>query len=226
MANGGRKPQDFQQRTGGPGRFSARTDLSGNQPVRVPTGLPYGEAGKMRALQQTIALPESGGPGPAMPPTPNGGGLAPAPPVDPAMAKDVLRAVSDSPMERSKRQVTAETAALALENLIASTPGGVSATLMGYLMELKRESLRAPRSQLAELDLDDRVEDEMENFGLDGLMDEVADLDQEPLVVDADMTAGVQPPEMSGAVPESAPANPPVAQAQQTAAAPPLAGTE
>jgi hypothetical protein len=43
----------------GPGALSQRTDLQGSQPIRVATGLPYGEAGKQRMLQQQIALPET-----------------------------------------------------------------------------------------------------------------------------------------------------------------------
>jgi hypothetical protein len=41
----------------GPGALSQRTDI---QPVRTPTGLPYGEAGALTASQQQAPLPESG----------------------------------------------------------------------------------------------------------------------------------------------------------------------
>jgi hypothetical protein len=59
MASGG-------YRQGAPGTaYTNRTDLNTNrsaQPIRVATGQPYGEAGKQRAAQQAVALPQEGGP--------------------------------------------------------------------------------------------------------------------------------------------------------------------
>ena len=41
----------------GPGAMSQRTDI---QPMRAPTGLPYGEAGALMQAQRQAPLPESG----------------------------------------------------------------------------------------------------------------------------------------------------------------------
>jgi hypothetical protein len=48
----------------GPGALSQRTDI---QPLRSPTGLPYGESGALTDLQRQAPLPESN---PASPPPP------------------------------------------------------------------------------------------------------------------------------------------------------------
>ena len=46
----------------GPGEFSARTDGGPTQPVRVPTGGPYGQATDLRQQQQAAPLPRQGSP--------------------------------------------------------------------------------------------------------------------------------------------------------------------
>lgn len=48
----------------GPGPMSQRTD---KQPMRAPTGLPYGDAGKLMAAQQAVPLPDTT-PDPGSPP--------------------------------------------------------------------------------------------------------------------------------------------------------------
>lgn len=53
------KAPDMVARVGGPGALAKRTDLQGNQPLRVPTGLPYGSAGQIRTLEQTVNLPQA-----------------------------------------------------------------------------------------------------------------------------------------------------------------------
>lgn len=50
----------------GPGALSQRTDI---QPMRAPTGLPYGESGMLQQAQRDAPLPESG-PSAAPPPPP------------------------------------------------------------------------------------------------------------------------------------------------------------
>lgn len=53
-----RQEPDYRARVGGPGPMAERTDMQGSQPIRVPTGLGYGEAGQIRAAQQSMRLPE------------------------------------------------------------------------------------------------------------------------------------------------------------------------
>jgi len=50
----------------GPGAMSQRTDI---QPMRDVSGLPYGEAGALREMQQAAPLPESGPQTAPAPPT-------------------------------------------------------------------------------------------------------------------------------------------------------------
>lgn len=59
MAKGGYRQPSNPAPVSGPGALSRRTD--GKQPVRVPTGLPYGEAGQMAAAQQAFPLAQSDG---------------------------------------------------------------------------------------------------------------------------------------------------------------------
>ena len=58
----------------GPSALSQRTDLApGGQPVRVPTGQPYGERSRLISQQQAAPM-HSGSPAPGGAPTPPGGG--------------------------------------------------------------------------------------------------------------------------------------------------------
>lgn len=59
MAKGGYRQPTNPAPVSGPGALSRRTD--GKQPVRVPTGLPYGEAGQMAQAQQAFPLAQSDG---------------------------------------------------------------------------------------------------------------------------------------------------------------------
>lgn len=52
------KAPDYRQRVAGPGAQSQRTDLAGNQPIRIPTGQPYGDAKRNEQLQQMTRLPQ------------------------------------------------------------------------------------------------------------------------------------------------------------------------
>lgn len=56
----------------GPGALSQRTD--GQQPVRVPTGGPYGQAGQLAAAQRAQPLPAVSAPRPAAGGGPRGPG--------------------------------------------------------------------------------------------------------------------------------------------------------
>ncbi len=58
----------------GPGKLSQRTDLA--QPVRVPTGGPYGQAQRLAQQQQAAPLPASRGATPAGTPPPAGAAAA------------------------------------------------------------------------------------------------------------------------------------------------------
>lgn len=53
---------------GGPGPLSTRTDRSPGQPIRVPTGVPYGQAKQIENAQQAIRLPQLAGGGVGTPP--------------------------------------------------------------------------------------------------------------------------------------------------------------
>lgn len=80
------------QQVSGPGQFSARTDTAPGQPVRVPTGLPYGQAKQLEQAQSAVALPALAQPG--SPPSPAGGGAAaPAGPPQPH-PPDLLQTLS------------------------------------------------------------------------------------------------------------------------------------
>ena len=55
----------------GPGRLARRTDLSPvEQPIRTPTGMPYGEAGALEQQQRAAPMQAAG--------APTGGGPVPA----------------------------------------------------------------------------------------------------------------------------------------------------
>jgi len=76
MAGGYRQPQN-PAAVSGPGALSQRTDGgagSSKQPIRVPTGGGYGEAGALEAQQQAAPMAAGGSGG-----APTGGAPAPAP---------------------------------------------------------------------------------------------------------------------------------------------------
>lgn len=78
MARGGPRTPSNPAPVSGPGALSQRTDGGpGKQPLRTPTGLPYGEGGALTQLQKSAPLAASpggnapapaGGAGPAGPP--------------------------------------------------------------------------------------------------------------------------------------------------------------
>ena len=68
-----------------PGALSRRTDGGAGQPIRVPTGGPYGSAQAATAQQQGAPLAA----GPSGPPTP--GGPAPGPPANDFLAGGTQR---------------------------------------------------------------------------------------------------------------------------------------
>lgn len=74
MARGGYRQPSNPAPASGPGALSRRTDGGPSQPVRTPTGMPYGEAGELARLQRAAPLAASGGT-----PTPGreGGGAPP-----------------------------------------------------------------------------------------------------------------------------------------------------
>lgn len=64
------------RRQGTPGKaYSNRTDLQATQPVRTPTGMPYGTAQALTEAQRAVPLPQQ---------TSSGAGAAPFPPAAPA----------------------------------------------------------------------------------------------------------------------------------------------
>lgn len=71
MARGGPRTPNNPAPVSGPGALSQRTDGGPGQPVRVPTGLPYGEAGALEQLQR--AAPLAASPGGSTPTTPGAG---------------------------------------------------------------------------------------------------------------------------------------------------------
>lgn len=75
----------------------ARTDMSGQQGVKVPTGLGYGQGGELRQLQQQVPLPAvapSSGPSSSSPPTQAPG---PQPSSDPT--GDIINLISSHPTD-------------------------------------------------------------------------------------------------------------------------------
>lgn len=68
MASGGPRTPTNPAPVSGPGALSRRTDGGpGKQPIRTPTGMPYGEGGALTQLQQAIPLAATPGgttPGP------------------------------------------------------------------------------------------------------------------------------------------------------------------
>lgn len=78
MARGGPRTPTNPAPVSGPGALSQRTDGGpGKQPLRTPTGMPYGEGGALTQLQKGAPLaaspggattPQAGGAGPAGPP--------------------------------------------------------------------------------------------------------------------------------------------------------------
>lgn len=68
MARGGYRQPSNPAPASGPGALSRRTDGGPTQPVRTPTGLPYGEAGQLTRLQQAAPLAASGGTPPPVQP--------------------------------------------------------------------------------------------------------------------------------------------------------------
>lgn len=178
-----RKAPDYKARTAGPGKASARTDLSGNQPLRVPTGLPYGEAGRLRTLQQAISLPEASAPG--IQPVPLSGqpeGMGEAvPPTDP---RAIVDAVASAPSLNSPEVIhTAREAAIAMEMAFGANGGRMSASAWKMLMELKQRAMMEPRG-MGSMNVDPDFEQTVETFGLtpdvDALDDEPFDDDDVP----------------------------------------------
>jgi hypothetical protein len=63
MPAGGYQKPSSPAAVSGPGALARRTDGGPSQPVRTPTGLPYGLAGQLQAGQQVQPLPGPAGPG-------------------------------------------------------------------------------------------------------------------------------------------------------------------
>lgn len=84
MARGGYQRPSNPAPVSGPGALSQRTDGGpGKQPIRTPTGLPYGEGGALTQLQRAVPLAASPG-GNATPAAAAGAGTAgPGPNVTP-----------------------------------------------------------------------------------------------------------------------------------------------
>lgn len=68
----------------GPGALSERTDI---QPLRAPTGLPYGESGALTDLQRAAPLPDSAPSASPPPPTLAEGTTQPGQPVTAGAAR-------------------------------------------------------------------------------------------------------------------------------------------
>lgn len=129
------------QPVSGPGAFSSRTDTSPGQPIRVPTGQPYGKAKQLENMQQSSHLPQiaenMGGPGKRGAPrtTPLGipnarptrGGMAPRQPLDKS-SPDLLGLLSH-PTQRPNEPVTTGKAQMGPDNttdilrMLAAQPG-------------------------------------------------------------------------------------------------------
>jgi len=132
---------DFKARVAGPGAQSKRTDLQGSQPIRVPTGLAYGERKSMIAAQQAVPLPSSQGP--ALPSGPSAPGPSPqgAPPDDmlsllahPNEAKEAAIPQPTSPVSLS-----ADDLLFAVEQIISGAET-VSTSTLELLNGLRREA--------------------------------------------------------------------------------------
>jgi len=148
---------------GGPGQFSQRIDQSPGQPIRVPTGLPYGKAKQLEQAQSAVPLPASPGgaslpspgpsapaPGPIAPPAPPMGG-------GPSGSSDMANALSllSHPTQRPNEPVTAPPSLqqppvvsqsmiiAALEGLIAHSPS-VPENVMRLYQGLRAEAAKAP----------------------------------------------------------------------------------
>lgn len=90
----------------GPGAMSQRTDMGPNQqPIRVPTGQPYGKAKQLENMQQSVAVPNLMGDQPG--PTPmGGGGGGGAPQIEPMPNTTNLLQLLGHPTNRPAEPVT------------------------------------------------------------------------------------------------------------------------
>lgn len=139
---------DFKARVGGPGAMSQRTDKSGNQPVRVATGQPYGSAKQQESLQQAVSLPQDAGPqgGPA--------GLTGASGGVSGESTDLLALLGgpgtmrpDEPIntfipeQPDPKTISSRELVMELEQLIQSSPGGqVPEKVLQLYYDLRDES--------------------------------------------------------------------------------------
>lgn len=133
---GGRKEPNFKGRPpAGPGPYSRRTDMDEAQPVRAPTGLPYGERQALEAQQGAVPVPEGG------PLGETGGGM----PLDPAMLgaiptarpdEDIMKGTGPAPVAPSILQLLAsmpgasrEVQALAAAEEVHDIPNAIQVSL-------------------------------------------------------------------------------------------------
>jgi len=144
----------------GPGQFSQRTDQAPGQPVRVPTGLPYGKAKQLEQAQQAVPLPASPG---GTPPPSLGAGPAPTGPSPIPQRQQPLGAplppnsleLLSHPTQRPNEPVTApssirgqkvipqSTVIAALEDLMARADS-VPENVMNLYQQLRMEASRSP----------------------------------------------------------------------------------
>lgn len=87
-----------------PGPMANRSDLAPGQPVRVPTGVPYGQAKQLEQAQQAVPLPALGG-GPP-PSAPQGGSQQPVPVQQPMPDARGMLSILAHPTQRPNEPVT------------------------------------------------------------------------------------------------------------------------
>lgn len=119
---------------------------SPQQPVRAPTGLPYGDHAALEQQQQAAPLPQGGPLGEQATP-PDAGGASPVG----AQTGDLAALLSGLPSQRPEEHITtgnetpvppsvvsAEQLATALEQVIQSGP--VSQGLMNFYLDMRAQS--------------------------------------------------------------------------------------